>query len=617
MKIYLVGTPNAGKTTLFNALTHAHARVGNWHGVTVGALEREGAFGDGRAVYVDLPGIYTPQGSSMEEKVTARALRDDPHAPVLFVAECASLPRTLPLFYALCRDRRAAIVLTKRRPFERRGGRADIPAMAKSLGVPILDGESLRGGELARAVACLVQAAPVRDAHTLHGYVPAREGETGAERLLMKGGFAFLFFFALLAAAFFLTFAPYAPGDAMKRGVEALFSDLLAGQARRIPSPVARSLIADALLPGLGTVLGFLPQILMLFAFLTLLEESGLLSRLAALTDGAFSRIGLNGRAVFSLVMGFGCTAAAILTTRGLDDRRVQRRTILCLPYISCSAKLPVYLTLSASFFENPFAAVCLLYVLGIAISLLVALLTDNAPRAPFVMELAPLQRPSLQFLAKSLLFQAKQFIIKVATVILAFLLASWLFSSFDASFHLCGVEESMLAGVCRGIGWLFAPAGMNDWRIAYAALSGLIAKENVAGALAMLCGEFPYGAASAFALCVFVLTCSPCASAIAAAAHELGWRRALFYALLQTASALGMCYLSYALWRGGALYALPFALPVLLYCLMRKPHEGISRPRKHHARRVHGQHLRAGFLLPAPPAQGEKRPRQRRARQP
>lgn len=145
-----------------------------------------------------------------------------------------------------------------------------------------------------------------------------------------------------------------------------------------------------------------------------------------------------------------------------------------------------------------------------------------------------------------------------------------------------------MLAKICREFGWLFAPAGMNDWRIAYAALSGLVAKENVAGSLAMLCGEFPYDAASAFAFAVFVLTCSPCVSAIAATAHELGWKCALLYAFLQTVGAVLLCYLAYALWQGGALYALLTVLPVLTFCLLRKRNEGVHRPRKHNARRIH-----------------------------
>ena len=141
MKIYLVGNPNAGKSTLFNALTHGHAKVGNWHGVTVGALEKEGAFGAGRATYVDLPGIYTAEGRSMEEKGARAALMADPSAPVLFVAECATFARVLPLFYSLCRGRRTAVVLTKKRRFVRRGGTVDERALSALLRVPVLCAE--------------------------------------------------------------------------------------------------------------------------------------------------------------------------------------------------------------------------------------------------------------------------------------------------------------------------------------------------------------------------------------------------------------------------------------------------------------------------------------------
>lgn len=591
MKVYLLGNPNAGKSTLFNALTRAHAHVGNWHGVTVNALAAEGAFGTGRTTYVDLPGIYTAQGRSMEEKAARAALDADPEAPVLFVAECSSLTHSLPLLYALCAGRRAAVALTKKRQFLRRGGRVEERALSRMLGVPVFCAEGLARRELTGAAAQLLSAQPV------HGsmpqlppdvYTPARDTPSRAEALLMRGAFSIPLFVLLLAAAFFLTFAPHMPGDLLKEGIASLFSALSGAAERGISSPVLRSLLADGLLPALGTVLGFLPQILMLFFFLIVLEESGLLSRLAALTDGAFSAVGLNGRAVFSIVMGFGCTAAAVLTTRALDDKRVQRRTVLCLPYISCSAKLPVYLTLASSVFPDPFPAVLLLYALGVAIALLAALATRSGERAPFVMELAPLQCPQPLFVARSLLFQAKQFIIKTATIILAFLLASWLLSSFDWHMRLCGVQESMLASLCKGLAWLFAPAGMHDWRIAYAALSGLVAKENVAGALAMLCGGFEYGAASAFALAVFVLTCSPCVSAIAATAHELGWKRALLYAALQTVSALLLSYLAYFFASGGALYALLAALPVIAFLLLRKRHERIHRPRKHHARCLH-----------------------------
>lgn len=590
MKVLLVGNPNAGKSTLFNALSGGHAKVGNWHGVTVGALEKETSLGGRKVTLVDLPGIYTAQGMSMEEKGARDYLAAHPASPVLFVCECGALARCLPLLFALAQGRRAAVMLTKARRFYAKGGKLNVPLLERRLGIPVAVAEGLSRSALRREAARVLSAPALTARYvSLEGvFSPAQAGFSRADALLTNVWFALPLFLLLLAAAFYLTFAPSAPGDLMKRGVEYLFTDVLATRARGIASPVVRSLLADGLLPSLGGVLSFLPQIALLFFFLILMEENGFLSRLACLTDGAFAAIGLNGRAVFSIVMGFGCTAAAILTTRGLDDRRVQRRTILCLPYISCSAKLPVYLTLAASFFRDPFYGVLLLYVLGVALSLLFAFLTKGKGRSPFLLELAPLQIPRPLFVCKALLFQIKQFIIKVATVILAFFLASWLLSSFDWSFHLCGVEESMLASVCGGFKWLFAPVGMADWRIAYAALAGLIAKENVAGAIALFYGAFPYGAASAFAFAVFVLTCSPCVSAIAASAHELGWKRAALYALLQTGSALLFSYLAYYLWRGGAVLLPLVAAPVIAYLLIRKYHERVHRPRGHHAPEIH-----------------------------
>ena len=145
-----------------------------------------------------------------------------------------------------------------------------------------------------------------------------------------------------------------------------------------------------------------------------------------------------------------------------------------------------------------------------------------------------------------------------------------------------------MLACLCGGLKWLFAPAGMADWRIAYAALSGLIAKENVAGAIAMLCGSFPYGAASAFAFAVFILACSPCVSAIAATAHECGARRALAYAAFQTLSALLLSYLAYFLWKGGVVLLPIAAAPVAAYLIWKDRHARVHRSRKNNAQNVH-----------------------------
>ncbi len=591
MKLLLVGNPNAGKSTLFNRLTRGHAKVGNWHGVTVGVLQKEAKIGENRYRVCDLPGIYSLDALSMEEKVSRDYIAAEKDATVLFVAECAGLERALPLFFDVARGRRAAVILTKRKQFLRGGGAIDREGFSRMLGVPVLFAEERHFKE---KLSNILQKMPISASGKGNIpclppdlYRPPKEELSKADRFFLNGLFCVPLFVGLMLLVFFLTFAPGLVGDTLKGAVEDFFSEFLGSYAAKIPSPVVRSLVKDGFLAGLGSVLCFLPQIAMLFLFLIAFEESGLMSRLAYLTDGLFSKVGLNGRAVFSLLMGFGCTAAAVLTTRGLDDKKMQRRAILCLPYIPCSAKLPVFLTLTSSFFEDPFPAVVVLYLIGIGLSLLAArLLRGKQP--PFLMELAPLQIPDPVFVLKGLLFQIKQFIIKTATVILAFLLLSWALSSFDFSFRLVSAEESMLAHICGGLKWLFAPAGMGDWRIAYAALSGIIAKENVAGAITMFFGEFPYGFESAAAFAVFMLTCSPCVSAVAATARELGWKRALLYAAFQTASALLMSYLTYFLLRGGAVYALLFSAPIVAFLLVRDILENLHRIRRKHAQKVH-----------------------------
>ena len=595
-KLLLIGNPNAGKSTLYNALTGGHARVGNWHGVTVSALEGEAMLSGNRVRIADLPGVYSADGLSMEERAACAYLEAHPEGVVCLVTECAALPRSLALLSALAKGRRAFLVLTKKRQFVRQGGKLEERELERCLGIPVVSAEGVPPRELRERVGeALLRAGLMRGASEegrslpKEVYMRAPMRLTKFDRFLLHPAAACAVFALLLAAAFFLTFSPVGPGGLLKGLIEALIAQIKEAFQTHIPSPVLCSFVGEGLVGSVGGVLCFLPQIGMLFFFLSLLEESGLLSRLAFFTDGTLSRVGLSGRAVFSLLMGFGCTAAAILSTRGLDDKRMQRRVILCLPYLSCSAKLPVYLTLASSFFQDQFLAALLLYVLGAGLSFAVLLFMGGEKGAPFVLEFAPLRLPEAKTVAKALCFQLKQFIIKLGTVILAFFIASWLLSSFDFAFRFVPVEESMLAHLCGGLKWLFAPVGMEDWRIAYAALSGLVAKENVAASLELFFPAFPYGARSAFALAVFVLASSPCVSAVAAAAREVGIKLALLYAVAETAGALLLCYLVYFLTGLGASAVLPLiAAVILIFSFGRTFRAGIHRQRGNFAQKLH-----------------------------
>lgn len=602
MNILFVGNPNCGKSTLFNAVTGAHARTGNWQGVTVGALSRRAKLGKREVTFTDLPGLYSLQAFSMEEKEASAALRGKFDAAVC-VADALTLPRSLPLLReVLSRGVPVLLAVTMADLLRRRGGSLDEKRLSERLGIPVLLVDSHSKKDILRLRRALEEGAarpaPAPQEGVLAGiYAAGSAKESRLEKLLYNKYFALPFFLFLLFCVFFFAFAPFMPGALLKelleRGISAL-GDRLA-EAVLATGAVAAGEFVRALFGGVGMLLSFLPQIFILFFALFLMEESGYLSSLAFMTDGLFSKVGLTGRAVFSVLMGFGCTATAILTTRGLENKKLQTRVVCILAYISCSAKMPVYLTLCSAFFARPFLAVVAVYFAGVLLAFGAALAL-RGEKETFILEIAHLQRPRLRVAAKSLLFSLKQFIIKIVTVVAAFLVALWFLLSFTFTFEYVGAdsERSMLALLCRGLCVLFYPMGITQWQVALAALSGLVAKESVAGTLAIFYGQnltSAMSASSAAAFLLFLMTCSPCVSAIAATARELGARRALAIAGMQTVSAFGAAYLLYALLAGGALVACLCAviLPAAAALLLKgKRHAKIHRSKKAKSKGFH-----------------------------
>lgn len=516
MRVVLAGNPNAGKTTLFNALTHSSLRTGNFHGVTTTAFEKTKK----GITFVDSPGLYAMSAYSMEENSAAEEVKG---ADIIVnVCDALTLENSLNLTRRLIATGKPVVLyITKSNQLKRRGGTIDKAKLSAYLGIPVFicSPKHLKK-QIESGISFNVAK---KDIPFNEIYRAGREGISRADKLFYNCYFASLFFIAAIALMFFLAFHPLMPGALLKDLTETLIVDKLGSAlASLMQNEALISLVTDGILGGAGSVLSFIPQLAILYLFLTLLDESGIMSALSFATDGLFEKVNLSGRAAFSLVSGFGCTAAAIMTTRGYSTESAQKRTIAILPFIPCGAKLPVFLTFLSPLFKNPFPIVTLLYFSGLGVSLLISLLIKGGKEG-MLSEVTPIIFPAMNTVLKKLYFYLKGFIIKVAGVITLFCLVSWFLSHYSFTFEFVSADESMLAHISKILLPLFYPMGITDWRLAYASLCGFIAKENVAATVSMLIPDFSLGLGEGISLCVFMLLCPACVSAFSASVKEAG----------------------------------------------------------------------------------------------
>lgn len=390
------------------------------------------------------------------------------------------------------------------------------------------------------------------------------------DRVVTNRIFALPIFFAIMTFVYYIsvtTIGTWATDWTNDVFFGEYVNDAAAGLMEAIAAPDwLESLVVDGIIGGVGTVLGFVPQIVLIFFFLALLEDSGYMARVAFIMDRIFRKFGLSGKSFIPILVGSGCGVPAVMATRTIEDQRDRRMTIMLCTFIPCSAKAVIISMITSTFFPDSVLMAPAMYFLGIAVIVLagIALKKTSAfagDPAPFVMELPAYHIPAMKGVIRHMWDRAKGFIIKAGTIIFAACVIIWFFSAFNASMEMVDIEDSMLAAFGGAISWIFAPVGLGDWKGAVAVISAEMAKENAIGTLAVLNGvaadaedmELMAGIAgmftpiAAFSFMILNLFDPPCVVAMATIAREMGDRKWAALAIgFQIMLGYGMAFVAY-----------------------------------------------------------------------
>ena len=628
----LAGNQNSGKTTLFNQLTGAAQRVGNFPGVTVD--RKDGVIrGHNDTLITDLPGIYSMSPYSGEEIVSRNFILNEKPKAVINIVDATNIERNLYLTVQLLEMQIPTVIaLNMMDELSGNGGTVDINRMEAMLGVPVVPisalknngieelvhhavhiakyqerpsrldfcGENDHGGAVHRAIHAIshliedhAQRAglPLRFAAStviendslilqrldleqnekemLEHIIIQMEKERGLDRNAAMADMRFAFiekvcaqsvvkpkesrehlrsqrldsiltgkytaiplFIAVMAGIFWLTFeviGAYFQGI-LEEWIDALTEYTDVFLTNEGVNNIIHKFVTEGIFAGIGSVLSFLPIIVTLFFFLSILEDSGYTARVAFFMDKLLRKIGLSGRSIVPMLIGFGCTVPAVMSTRTLPSERDRRMTILLTPFMSCTAKLPIYAFFVDAFFPKHSGLIMTgLYFLGIVIGILVALLYKNTlfkgEAVPFVMELPNYRMPGARNVLMLMWEKAKDFLQRAFSVILIATVVIWFLQTFDFHFNIAeSSDESILAAVSGMLVPLFKPLGLGDWRICTSLISGFLAKESVVSSLNVLFGgnvNSVLSSVSAASLLVFSLLFTPCAAAVASIRRE------------------------------------------------------------------------------------------------
>ncbi|WP_104725887.1 ferrous iron transport protein B [Helicobacter felis] len=606
--VALVGQPNVGKSSLINAISGAHLKVGNFAGVTVEKTQVSTTYNNTKITIVDLPGIYALNDFTIEEKVSRQFLETERFDLILNVLDCTNLERNLSLSTQLLHTpHKVLMALNMWDEAQKEGLQIDVDALSKDLGVPciptsahahfnmdqLLEQLIALHHKAQRSTTLSVQSKEemAMFCHDLAKKVSRREAGMPTytqkiDKYLMHPIYGVPIFLGLMFIVFFMSFLV---GGGVQGYVDDGFAWLAETLKTHIPNAQIGSLLGDGIIGGVGAVLSFLPLIVVLYLGISLLEATGYMSRVAFLLDGIFHKFGLHGKSFIPLITGFGCSVPAYMATRTLQNQHERLITLFVIGFMSCSARLPIYVLFVGAFFPDKYASLVLflIYVLGAVVALLMAkflkLSVFKGQEESFVMEMPKYRMPSPKVIWYSIYTKSLSYLKKAGTYILAGAIFIWFASAYPRDTKvlenyqaqqarieasqldntakqeaLASLEEkkqqdilenSFVGRVGRSIDSLFKPMDF-DWRLSISLVTGFMAKEVVVSTLGVLYSlgdtsqesktfrnalKNHVSVPSAIAFIVFVMFYIPCFAATITFGKEAGGVKFVLYLFIFT----------------------------------------------------------------------------------
>lgn len=566
--VAFTGNPNCGKTTLFNTYTGAKLKVANWPGVTIEKKEGEYIYKNVKMRLVDLPGIYSLSSYTMEEIISKEYLLNKDVDIIIDVIDASSLERNLYLTLQLIELGKPIILaLNMMDIVKSRGMKINIEKLSQILEVPVVSISAKKGTGVEELIECVIKNCNIKKHRKNYLYNSKEEENKINERynyieniikqclinkekrmvitdkidkILTNKILGLPIFLCIIGIIFFLTFKI---GDEIKiifENLLVIFSNYIRNLLINLSvSKVIISLIVDGIIAGVGGIITFIPNIFILFLLLAFLEDSGYMARVAYVMNGIMEKIGLSGKAFIPMMLGFGCTVPAIMASRTLENKKDRLKTILITPFMSCSAKIPIYVLFSGMFFKDNSAIVAFsMYLIGLIVAIIVAKVTNKIcikdKKEQLLIELPEYRMPSIKTVWIYVETKIRDYLEKAGTTIFIASVILWFLLNFGLDGLVQNPENSFATIFGKKIVPILQPIGLGYWQIAVALISGLAAKEIVVSSMSILYGiedlgnnigtgsllvsltELGFNSLNAYCLMVFCLLYVPCIASIA-----------------------------------------------------------------------------------------------------